>query len=118
MTRGSEKRVRTAYLNIRFSPDERAMVEEHAARAGLTSSSYAQQVLLGAPAPRQVRRPPIERKELVRILGQLGHVGGNINQLAHHANANMPLSSRMLGEALADLRRLRDAILVALGREP
>lgn len=118
MSHGSEKRARTKHLTIRFTPDERAQVDDHAARAGLTSGSYARQVLLGAPAPRQVRRPPAERKELVRILGQLGHVGGNINQLAHHANANMPLSKRGLDEALADLRQARDAILRALGREP
>lgn len=118
MSHGSEKRVRTQHLTIRFSPDERAAVDDNAARAGLTSGSYARQVLLGAPTPRQVRRPPVERKELVRLLGQLGHVGGNINQLAHHANANMPTSKRELLEALADLKQMRDAILAALGREP
>ncbi|MBL8554608.1 MAG: plasmid mobilization relaxosome protein MobC [Phenylobacterium sp.] len=116
MSHGSEKRARTTHLTIRFTPDERATVDDHAARAGLTSGSYARQVLLGAPAPRQVRRPPVERQELVRILSQLGHVGSNVNQIARSANANMPMQRSALVAALDDLKRVRDAILAALGR--
>ena len=64
MTHGSEKRARTMHLTIRLSPDERAVIDSAAERSGLTAGSHARQVLLGAGAPRQVRRPPIERREL------------------------------------------------------
>jgi len=30
--------------------------------------------MLGAPAPRQVRRPPVERRELARLLGRSGSI--------------------------------------------
>ena len=38
---------------------------------GPTVGSYARRALLNAPVPRQGRRPPIERRELGRLLGSL-----------------------------------------------
>lgn len=118
MTHGSEKRARTSHITIRLTTDERATIDDDASRAGLTAGSYARGVLLRAPAPRQVRRPPIERRELVRLLGQLGHVGSNINQIARAANVGEPPEYEELADALSGLSRLRAAILAALGRDP
>lgn len=118
MTQGSEKRARTQHLTIRLSPEERSALDEAAARAGLTSGSWARQVLLGAPAPRQVRRPPVERRELVRLLGAVGHIGGNLNQLAHASNSGFPVLRSELKAALDGLTDIRTAILRALGRDP
>ena len=118
MTSGTEKRVRRINFPIRLSAEERAVIDAAAERAGLTTSSYARQVLLGAPAPRQVRRPPVERRELARLLGELGKIGGNLNQLARAANQGLVVYDNEIAVALAGLRVLRDAILKALGREP
>jgi hypothetical protein len=118
MTQGSEKRARSTHLTIRLTPEERAAIDAAAQRAGLTCGSYARQTVLGAPAPRQVRRPPVERKELARLLGELGHVGGNLNQLARSNNSGLPVLKRELAEALEGVVVVRDAILKALGREP
>lgn len=118
MSHGTEKRIRTAHLTIRFAPDERAAIDQKAERAGLTSGSYARQVLLGSPAPRQVRRPPVERKELARLLGELGHIGSNLNQIARIANAGERVDQVGLAEALGGLSLMRDAVLSALGRDP
>jgi hypothetical protein len=116
MSHGSEKRVRTKHLTIRLSPEERAAIDQAADRSGLTPGSYARQVLLGAPTPRQVRRPPVERRELARLLGEVGHVGGNINQIARDMNFGNGIDPWELKETLASLGRVRDAILNALGR--
>jgi len=118
MAHGSEKRARTETLTIRLTPDERAKIDEDADRAGLTPGSYARQALMGAPTPRQVRRPPIERRELARLLGELGHIGGNLNQIARGVNFGDGLDMYELTHVLADLGPVRDAILRALGREP
>jgi hypothetical protein len=96
--------------------DERAKIETAAERAGLTAASYVRRTLLGAATPRQVRRPPIERRELGRLLGELGKVGSNLNQLAHHANSGMPSDRGALLTILASLVDVRNAILRALGR--
>jgi hypothetical protein len=117
MSYGSEKRVRTTHLTVRLSPDERAAIDQAADRSGLTPGSYARQVMLGAPAPRQVRRPPVERRELARLLGELGHVGGNLNQIARTMNFGNGVDAWELKQTLAGLGLVRDAILKALGRD-
>jgi Bacterial mobilisation protein (MobC) len=118
MTSGSEKRARSSHITIRLTPDERARIDADAARAGLTPGSYARQTLLGAPAPRQVRRPPVERRELARLLGELGKIGGNLNQLAKAANQGLAVYHNEILVALGGLKLVREAILKALGREP
>ena len=117
MSHGSETRVRSKHLTIRLSPEERAAIDEKADRAGLTPGSYCRQVLLGAPAPRQVRRPPIERRELARLLGEIGHVGSNLNQIARLGNVGKDIDGAELASVLADLAVVRGAILKALGRD-
>lgn len=118
MSHGSEKRARTSHLTIRLTPDERAAIDQAADRAGLTAGSYARQVILGAPVPRQVRRPPIERQELARLLGVFGNIGSNINQIARAANSGDEVDALDLGRVLAYLEQTRDALLKALGRDP
>ena len=118
MTSGTEKRARSAHLTIRFTPEERASIDAAAERAGLTSGSYARQTLLGAPAPRQMRRPPVERRELARLLGELGKIGGNLNQLAKATNQGLTVYQNEILLALGGLKVVREAILKALGREP
>ena len=117
MSHGSETRVRSKHLTIRLSPDERATIDQAADRSGLTPGSYARQALLGAPAPRQVRRPPIERRELARLLGEIGHVGGNLNQIARGMNLGRGVDGWELKQELHGLGLVRDAILKALGRD-
>ncbi len=118
MTSGSGKRIRSRILTARFDDAEFEMVVTAAEKAGLTVSSYARQTLLGAPAPRQVRRPPVERRELVRLLGELGKVGGNLNQIAKAANSGVVVYGNEIDAALAGLLEVRSAILSALGRAP
>jgi hypothetical protein len=118
MTQGTEKRVRTTHITIRLSPDERGAIDAAAERAGLAAGSHARAILLGAPQPRQVRRPPIERRELARLLGEIGRVGNNLNQIAHALNCGEEPDEPALAEALAELQPVRDAILTALGRAP
>jgi hypothetical protein len=116
MSSGTEKRIRDRVLTIRLTAQERQAVDEAAERAGLVTGSYARQVLLGAPTPRQVRRPPVERRELVRLLGELGRIGGNVNQIARAVNAGVVIYTGEIDTALAGLTDARDAILKALGR--
>jgi hypothetical protein len=118
MTSGTEKRVRDSVLPVRLAADERATLDAAAEKAGLTTSSYARQAMLGAPAPRQVRRPPVERQELARLLAELGKVGSNLNQLAKAVNSGIVPYGNEIEAALVGLRDVRGAILKALGRAP
>jgi hypothetical protein len=119
MSNGTEKRVRSRVLPpVRVSAEEHSEIMDAAERAGLAFGSYARNTLLGAPAPRQVRRPPVERRELARLLGELGKIGGNLNQLAKAANSGVLVYGGEIDAALGGLVEVRDAILKALGRAP
>jgi hypothetical protein len=118
MSSGTEKRVRTAHLTIRLAPDERAALDAAAEEAGLTAGSYARQRLLGARVPRSIQRRPPDRRVLVYLLGQLGRIGNNLNQLARLGNAGQPVDLQAERTALGQLAEMRNALLMALGRLP
>jgi Bacterial mobilisation protein (MobC) len=115
MSHGTEKRARSTHITVRLTPDERAAIDSAAERAGLTAGSYARDTMLGAPAPRQVRRPHVEQKLLVLVLRALGYIGNNINQIARALNSGDEPDDAALRGALADLHTMRDAVLRALG---
>jgi len=112
------KDARTRIIPVRCNETERAAISEKATQSGFSVGAFLRALALGDAGPRAVRRPPIERKELARLLGHLGKVGSNINQIAHGFNRNRILPG--FPELLAireDIRQLRDALMKALGRD-
>lgn len=107
------------FVAVRVTAAEHATLNAAAAQAGLSVGAYLRAMALGRPGPRAVRRPPLEREALARALGLLGRYGGNLNQLAHVANATgaVPLAAA-LAQLRREVREARDAVLVALGRGP
>jgi hypothetical protein len=116
MTSGSETRQRQKSLRVRLTDAERAALDEAAERAGLSLASYARQVLLAVPPPRQARRPPVERVELARLNAHIGKIGSNLNQLAHAGNVGAAVDGVALAAELGELALVRAAIFAALGR--
>ena len=116
---GSERRERKRIIGVRVTDDEMAEITAEAERSGLTVASDARSVLLSAPAPRARRRPSIEAEALGRLLGDLGKVGSNLNQIAHHMNAGRnEVSPAAMEAALSEVADIRAAILEAMGRKP
>ena len=112
------KDARTQFVGVRCSTDEHAAITEAAAKAGLSVGAYLRTQALGSPGPRAVRRPPIERRELARLLGWLGKLGSNVNQLAYGYNRERRLPG--LPELMAvrqDVAAMRAAMMKALGRD-
>jgi hypothetical protein len=114
---GSNTRQRTHYVAVRCSADEVAALAAKAERAGLSRGAYLRAVALGSPGPRAVRRPPVEKVELARLLGELGRVGSNLNQLARAANCGISPSLPQLEAVLLEIERTAAAIMKALGRD-
>lgn len=115
--RGSEKRQRARLVPVRCTEAEHAAIAATAAEAGMSAGAYLRALALGSPGPRAARRPPIEREALARILGHLGKLGSNVNQLAYVANtAGATLSSRQLDQIGDEVREIRSAVMKALGR--
>jgi len=116
---GTDKRQRQETLSARFNGQEATAVRTKADRAGISVASLIRAAVLGLPLPdaRAPRRPSVDLQAVARLLGQLGKIGSNINQIAKHANAGR-LQENVLEVALRDLMELRLACLQALGREP
>ena len=105
---GSEKRQRTTIVTMRISPQEAATIRQLAQSRGETVSAMMRSALLHN-RPRLTR---IDLQAVARLLGQLGKIGSNINQIAYHLNAGRPgdrVEGR-LGDALRDLSELRTCL--------
>ena len=109
---------KNSFISVRCTAEERSKIDDAARQAGLSIGAYLRSLALGSAGPRAVRRPPIERKELARLLGHLGKVGSNLNQLAHAFNRDRRIPG--LAELTAmrqQVGELRDALMKALGRD-
>jgi len=113
---GSEKRQRTNIITMRINPQEAATIRQIAQSRGESVSALMRSALLQS----RLRPSRIDLQAVGRLLGQLGKIGSNINQIAYHLNAGRP-GDRVEGsleEALRDLAELRIVCLQALGKEP
>jgi hypothetical protein len=112
------KDARKRIIPVRCTDYERVAIKAVAEQAGLSVGALLRALALGDAGPRAVRRPPIERAELARILGAIGKIGSNINQIAKAVNEtrNLPSWSE-LAEMKADIAVMRAAVLKALGRD-
>lgn len=116
----SEARQRQEQVKLRCTKDEFNAIAAKASAAGMTTAAYARATMLGDAGPRAQRRLPADAQLLRQVLGQLGRVGNNLNQIAYHLNADEAIHTQVpeLREALHDYNRMREAIYAALGKKP
>jgi hypothetical protein len=108
---------RDRYVAVRCTETEHTKMTEAAQKAGLSVGAFLRALACDGPGLRAARRPPIERQELARLLGHIGKLGSNVNQLAYAANAAGDLpGARDLEEMATEIREMRDAVMKALGR--
>ena len=115
---GSEKRQRDSVISIRLDGKERDRARTLADKAGLALGAFARAAILGGAGPRAQRRPPADHKALRQILGHLGRIGNNLNQIARRLNAGARADLPELREVLTALLDIRNGIFAALGMEP
>ncbi len=102
---------------IRFTPEQYEQLSEKANRAGLAIGAAAREILLGEAGPRAVKRPPVEKAQLARLLGAIGKLGSNVNQIARALNEGRdPPSREELAAMRADIAAMRAEVMAALGR--
>src|SRR5882724_7925049 len=115
---GSDKRRRIRQSLVRWTEEEFNALAAKADKAGLAVAAFMRASALGDPGPRAQRRPPADHKALRQILGQIGRIGNNINQIARALNAGERTSLRDLPQALRAYLAIRDKIFEALGKKP
>jgi hypothetical protein len=114
--RGSENRKKTIPVTSRYDEAEFAELDEAASRAGVTRASYQRIQSLAAPKTRSVRRAPVERETLAKVLGQIGKIGSNLNQIAHAAHLDRATAGEVTA-TVAELRAVLPPLLQALGQK-
>lgn len=112
------KDARERLIHLRCNDHERAAIKAAAAEAGFSVGAFLRLLALGDAGPRAVRKPPVECGELARLLGALGKIGSNVNQIAKaiHTTSNLP-SWIELAEIKNDIAAMRAAVLKGLGRD-
>jgi len=114
----SQKRRRSAQFKTPMTPQEYAEASALADAAGMTRAAWSRSKLLGTPGPRSQRRMPADAKALREIIGHIGRVGNNLNQIAYRLNTGDAPDIPELRQALADYVPIRNAIYKIIGLDP
>jgi hypothetical protein len=115
---GSDKRQRDKIIAFRCLNEEFDAIAAKADKAGLAVAAFMRAAALGDAGPRAQRRPPADHVALRQILGDLGRVGNNLNQIARALNARQQAKLPELKKVLLACLDIRDAIFEALGKKP
>jgi hypothetical protein len=118
MAGGTDKRQRGKQCLVRLTEDEYARLATRAEKAGMATAAFLRAAALGDAGPRAQRRAPADKDALLRILGHLGRIGNNVNQIARRLNTGEAVQLPRLEEALAAYLEIRNAIYEALGLTP
>ena len=117
MASGSDKRQRNKRRSVRFTADEFNRIADKADNSGLGFAAFLRAAALdGDAGPRAQRRPPADHKALRKLLGEVGRIGNNINQIARALNSDDKAKLPALDEALRAYLDIRNRILAALGK--
>lgn len=112
----SNSRKATSVLAFRMTPDEAIQLRAVASSQNLGVTTFARRAAFQAAAlssPEYERRTPDPAKaDFVRILGEIGRMSSNLNQLTKLANTKKQLPEpRELKVLFAEVRALRENIL-------
>lgn len=116
-----KKRVAEAkekFIAVRCTEADREKITAKANDAGLSVGAFLRATALGSAGPRAVKKPRVEREQLARLLGEIGKLGSNVNQIARRVNTtgDRP-GAQELDEMRTDIAVMRAALMKALGRE-
>lgn len=117
---GSNKRQRGHQFVVRCTKDEFNEISANARGAGLRSAAWlrAKGLTKGDPGPRSQHIPPVENELLSTLMGALGRLNNNVNQIAHNLNKGEFYHAPDLRQVLIDYPPIRDGIFQALGKQP
>lgn len=113
----SDERARQKAVLVRLTDEEYELLSVLAANVNLKRAPYLRLKGLGDAGPRSKRESRPDEKELARILGQLGKIGSNVNQLAKQANTGGigTVNMVVLSETLQSVSDMRAVVMEALG---
>jgi len=114
----SNKRKQNEKITIRVDEDAKALIQEIADASCISVSGYAKACMLGKDALRlkhQKAKPTPDMLLLSQLLGQMGSIGNNINQIAKRINQGgiRPSLAAFL-QAEDDMKHIKNTLEKAL----
>lgn len=118
--RKSEARQRSELVFARLTAEEKALFLARADKAGLAAAAFLRAAALGDAGPRAQKKVPADAQALRELIGHLGKIGGNLNQIARylHTGGSAAVVLQDIRDVLADHARIRDRLYEALGKTP
>ncbi|WP_310622449.1 plasmid mobilization protein, partial [Flexibacterium corallicola] len=116
----SERRQTTKQTNLRWTPEQFAVLSEHAAAAGMTPGEFAKRDILqrlDQPIPPRRTARSAVAKAVAAWTGAVGKIGNNLNQLAAIANGGGAVDGRAVAELRADVRQLHADVISSANGE-
>ena len=109
-------RQQTKTVTFRLYPEVKEKLEIDAEKAGLSVSGLVKFRACGEAAavmPTKQKRIPANAHELRRIMGELGKIGSNLNQIARFINSTDSFDSEKISLKLIEhhMRKMRKALL-------
>lgn len=99
-------------FTIRLTDVMYESLEQEAVKAGLSVSEYARELLLNN-RPVVKHEIVFDSEELLHVLGDMGKIGSNLNQIAHHLNGGGGWSANLKSEVLQGviaIYKIRDMV--------
>lgn len=109
---GSDTRQRRIMLSARFNEQEAKAIRQMAGTYGVPVGSFLRETALNRQAPRRVA----SKRELARLVGEIGRLGDIIHTAA--AAGTLDLAHPVIAAAMRDLADMRAACFEALGMRP
>ncbi len=103
------------FIAVRVTERDRLLIAEMAAAAELSTGAFLRAVALGSAGARARKEPKKQREQLARLLGEIGKLGSNVNQIARWCNTDRTAPHLREAEMMrADVAAMRAAVMKAL----
>jgi hypothetical protein len=110
----TDDRKREPPISYRPPEDLRAEFRARVESSGLSVNAFITQAIFAGIAPRQARRPSIEKQDLARLLAEAAQLRQQLDALPLEGAHQV----RLHEEAVATLRDIRTLLMQAMGRAP
>ena len=101
-------------MSFKVKPNDRKRIVADAKLAGMSMGSYIRSKLLEAPETKTVYRRTMTKRLMTKLIGEIGRVGNNMNQIAFKMNSDIvlsPLDKTLHEEGVRALKEMRAALI-------
>ena len=108
---------KTKRITIRLNEIEYDLLESYAQKSGETQASYLRKLLINK-TPQVKYEIVCNSPRILKIFSDLGHVSGNLNQIARHLNQGGEATDKLQQEVkscIAQILHMRDEVQEMVG---